>query len=249
MDVNELGTLLKEYCAKYKIPELYIISILDDQKVLPMIRGKATEYNAFLLLLETLNSAEWSVEKLNLNAQSGIHDEDVSVTHKRTGVIIKVECKNATRGSMMYSARARIKVPHFKVKCHKSRSDISKAETTNDRYFDTDFDIILTNLSNAIIEGATFTESFVLINRPDVIAALVDHYALESPTFTELFNATYNDWRCAKSTSISQDHVIPRTPSVLLKDDPTWKPINRIEELLLEIVNERLRQRKSVSRR
>ena len=134
MDALELGRQMLEYCRKYKIPQDYVMDILNDQKVMPMIRGKATEYAVELLLRDILPAREWVVAKLNLNAQSGTHDEDVTVTHQRTGIIIKVECKNAVRGSFKYSTRARIKEPFCTVKCHRSRSDLSKASTTNDRY-------------------------------------------------------------------------------------------------------------------
>lgn len=93
MDAQELGMQMLEYCRKFKIPQDYVMDILNDQKVVPMIRGKATEYAVEILLKDTLNAREWVVAKLNLNAQSGTHDEDVTVTHQRTGIIIKVECK------------------------------------------------------------------------------------------------------------------------------------------------------------
>ena len=43
-------TSITEYCATYNIPKDNLLDILEDQKVLPMIRGKATEYigTAFL---------------------------------------------------------------------------------------------------------------------------------------------------------------------------------------------------------
>lgn len=46
----------------------YLFAILEDQKVTPMIRGKAMEYNAYVLLEAGLPKAVWSVQKLNLNA-------------------------------------------------------------------------------------------------------------------------------------------------------------------------------------
>jgi len=79
------------------------------------------------LLNSLLDHSEWSVQKLNLLPSPGISDEDISITHLRTGKIIKVESKNAVRGSISTGKRARIhKVPHFKVKCHRSRSNLKK---------------------------------------------------------------------------------------------------------------------------
>src|ERR1035437_1927678 len=91
----KLADDLLNYCKKFNISLDYLFEILEDQKVTPMIRGKAMEFNAFLLLNEILPHSEWSVQKLNLNAQTGQHDEDISITHRRTGTILKVESKSA----------------------------------------------------------------------------------------------------------------------------------------------------------
>lgn len=233
MTSKEIGEKILEYCDNYKIPEQYLIDILIDQKVVPMIRGKATEYAVLLLLQKILNSHEWSVAKLNLNAQTGIHDEDVTITHQRTGIIIKVECKNAVRGSFKYSNRARFShEPFCSIKCHKSRSDLRKAKTTNDRYLVGDFDIIVSNLSNAVIEGATYTEKFELLNNEKVIEKLAKYYNCNT-TYDDIFNASYNDWRFAMAEEIAENGVIPRTPKVLLENDPRWHPITELEEYLL----------------
>ena len=245
MNAQELGEALLHYCNTFKVPKEYIIDILNDQKVVPMIRGKATEYDVFLLLQRVLNPHEWSVAKLNLNAQNGMHDEDVTVTHQRTGIIIKVECKNATRGSMKFSSRARIKEPFCTIKCHKSRSDLSKADTTNDRYLLGDFDVVISNLSNAVIAGSTYSENFELIADEATKEKLAEYYGTPIE-FQPIFDAAYNDWRFAMATDIAEDGVIPRTPSVMLQNDPVWHPITRIEEFLLQFTREnrgRMRRR------
>lgn len=41
MDAQELGMQMLEYCRKFKIPQDYVMDILNDQKVVPMIRGVA----------------------------------------------------------------------------------------------------------------------------------------------------------------------------------------------------------------
>lgn len=238
MDATTLGQLLLNYCNTFKIPKEYLMDILIDQKVVPMIRGKATEYATYLLLKECLNPHEWSVAKLNLNAQTTTHDEDVTITHQRTGIIIKVECKNAVRGSFKYSQRSRFShEPYCSIKCHKSRSDLSKAETTNDRYLVGDFDIIVSNLSNAVIAGATYSENFELIDDTPLIEKLCQYYNCDA-TYEELFNATYNDWRFAMAEDIAEEGVIPRTPKVLLQSDSQWHPISDLETYLLKFTKD-----------
>lgn len=247
---EKLGKDLYTYCNNYKVPVQYVFEILNDQKVVPMIRGKATEYNVYILLAELLNPREWSVDKLNLNPQPGTDDEDISITHKRTGIIIKIECKNAVRASMSSGKRARfIKVPHCKIKCHKSRSNTKKLDSGNDKYTVDSFDIIISNLSNAIIKPASIDENFELLDDKDLISALCEKYGVEN-NFSSLFDATAEDWRYVNTQKIAEGNFIPRTPSVLLNDDPEWKPIKYIESDLLEIVKQKLSIKKqTLSRR
>lgn len=82
-ELQEFGKRIMNFCNKYYIPCDFLFEILEDQKVIPMIRGKAMEYNAFLLLDKILPKSVWSVQKLNLNPQPGVYDEDTSVTHRR----------------------------------------------------------------------------------------------------------------------------------------------------------------------
>ena len=89
---------IREYCNTYNIPQENLLDILEDQKVLPMIRGKATEYIGAVILRQTLDERDWLVEKLNLNPQTNTYDEDISITYRRTGRRLKTETKNAVRG-------------------------------------------------------------------------------------------------------------------------------------------------------
>lgn len=86
-ELKKFGERIVDYCAKFDVPIQFLFQILEDQKVTPMIRGKAMEYNAFLLLQSLLNPDVWIVEKLNLNPQPGSEDEDISAKHRRTGEI------------------------------------------------------------------------------------------------------------------------------------------------------------------
>ncbi len=93
------------------------MDILEDQKVLPMIRGKANEYVAKIVLERNLDR-NWRVQKLNLNPQPSRADEDLAITHARTGIRLRVEAKSAARGTFKLGTKnTRIKTPHFKVKC------------------------------------------------------------------------------------------------------------------------------------
>jgi hypothetical protein len=181
-DADELGKELIRYCEKYYIPTDKILEILNDQKVLPMIRGKGTEYNAHLAIQQALNPREWTTQKLNLSAQTGTADQDISVTYRRTGGLLTVETKSAVRGSFRSGqGRTRIAKPHFHVKCHRSRSNISLAKTSNDRYHYTSFDIVIVNLLNSLYVGNTIGEEFEIV--PNEALAVLFDYCLVSMIF------------------------------------------------------------------
>ncbi|MCY3859274.1 MAG: hypothetical protein OXG25_10265 [Gammaproteobacteria bacterium] len=211
---------IREYCDTYNIPRENLLDILEDQKVLPMIRGKATEYIGAAVLKQVLDPRDWSVDKLNLNPQPGSYDEDVSLTYKRTGDRLKAETKNAVRGSFsLGKPRGRFKVPHFRVKCHKSRSHLTKA--TNDRYEVGDFDVLLCNVSNAVFRGRAMERGLPFIEDSEGIEWLRNHYGVQDDD--ALRRATYDDWRvCLPVTIALDDGTLPRSPTVLMEDDPNW---------------------------
>ena len=47
-ELINLAQRLIAYCKKFNVPVEHIFDILEDQKVTPMIRGKAMEYNLTL---------------------------------------------------------------------------------------------------------------------------------------------------------------------------------------------------------
>lgn len=191
-DYKLLGKELEAYCKKYYIRLEDFFSILNDQKVIPMLRGKAAEYDVFFALRQILPSQAWTVNKLNLNAQPGTNDHDIDVIHRRTGIHIIVETKSAVRGSMTTGKRTRKhKVPHFNVKCHHSRSN--KSLSYNDHYLVTDFDVIVATPTNAIFEGGTVGEEFELVSEPGLLEILYTHYSVSD--IPSLIDATNKDLR------------------------------------------------------
>ncbi len=250
--INDDKIILAEklllYCKKFNVPLDFLFEILEDQKVTPMIRGKAMEYNAFLLLDKILAKATWSVQKLNLNAQTGTYDEDISITHRRTGVILKVESKSTVRGSISDGQRSRnLKVPHFLVKSHRSRSNIKLAGSSNDRYSVDSFDVLITNTSNSIFEGNTVGEHLEVVHNSATKDMLYKFYKVKSDE--ELISACENDWRFVIPKDIAVDGFIPRTPYVKLSNDENWKPLSTLEERLLEVVDGKRKSTKVTRRK
>jgi hypothetical protein len=244
----KLADKILKYGKKFNLPIEFLFEILEDQKVTPMIRGKAMEYNAFLLLEKILPRSTWSVQKLNLNAQSGTYDEDISITHRRTGVILKVESKSAVRGSIRDGKRSRnLKVPHFLVKSHRSRSNIKLAGSSNDRYSEDSFDILITNTLNAIFQGNTVGEYLEVIHDESLKKLLYTFYSVSSDE--HLITACEDDWRYCIPKDIAIDGFIPRTPYVKLENDTNWKPLSKIEGRLLEVVEVKRRSNQTTRRK
>ena len=235
-DILRIYTGITEYCHTYNIPRENLLDILEDQKVLPMIRGKATEYVGAAFLKKSLNPREWSVDKLNLNPQSGKTDEDVSVTFRRTGRRLKAETKNAVRGCFRLYRRKK-PLPHFTVKCHKSRSNLKRQSTTNDRYLVGEFDLLLCNVSNALFKGKSLQPGLPLIDDPESVQWLKEFYTVDSDD--ALIRKAYDDWRlCLPSSIADDDGVIPRTPMVLMAGDPNWFSVDQLTPKLINLISE-----------
>ena len=238
-ELKIFGEKIVAYCDKFDVPLNFLFRILEDQKVTPMIRGKAMEYNAYLFLKNLLNPNVWDVTKLNLNPQPGTDDEDISITHLKTGIRLKAESKSAVRGSMTDGVRGRVlkDIPHFNVKCHRSRSNKSLA--TNDAYSADSFDVLITNPQNAIYKKGTVGEDFEMVGGQNLMEILATFYTVTSDK--DLVKACYADWRFCIPTDIAVNNFIPRAPLVRLKDDPIWKPLNSVEARLNDLVQNRVR--------
>lgn len=234
-DAYRVYDSITEYCETYNIPRDHLLDILEDQKVLPMIRGKATEYIGAIVLRRTLDPREWMVEKLNLNPQPGHRDEDISVTFRRTGTRLKAETKSAVRGGFRLRTHV-TPVPHFRVKCHKSRSNFTKEY--NDRYLATEFDLLLSNVSNAIFRSKALVRGLPLIDNPEAVAWLKDRYG--ATTDQELRRAAYDDWRACLPTDLAgEDGTIPRTPVIRMGNDPNWFRLDKLGQRLMSVIDQR----------
>jgi hypothetical protein len=150
-----------EFCNKYNIPLFYLAETMYEPKVVPMIRGKAFEFSAMIILQEILSKDEWEVSKPVMNAQIGFHDIDVRVFHKPTEKVVCVECKLAKKGGYRLFADGHSEI---RVKCMRSRT-LGPAKVKelapkfgikeyvlaihNDQYLPEDFDIVISSIGNA----------------------------------------------------------------------------------------------------
>jgi hypothetical protein len=165
-------TEIVEYCGEYNIPAHYLVDTLYEPKVVPMIRGMAFEFSVMIALKKVLPKSRWKVEKVPMNAQRGLNDIDVLVTHKASGKKISVECKLAKKESFRTFSDGHIEL---RVKCMRSRTlgpamvklvapKIRIPEKAlavhNDQYLPGDFDVLITSIGNAFYRTYEQTNKF-----------------------------------------------------------------------------------------
>ncbi|PJF39944.1 MAG: restriction endonuclease [Phototrophicales bacterium] len=163
---------LEQFCEKYNIPLDFLAETLNEPKVVPMIRGKAFEFSVMLALQHVLPQDEFTIEKNPMNAQRGIHDEDVLVIHKPSGSLIRVECKLAAKGRFAHQKDGSNEI---RVKCMRSRTlgaemvknlapqwGVSEdlLSIHNDQYLPHDFDVVVTSIGNAFYVTNENTQQF-----------------------------------------------------------------------------------------
>jgi hypothetical protein len=153
-----------KFCKKYNIPLEYLADTLNEPKVIPMIRGKAFEFSVYQKLQGILDSATWEVQKNVMNAQLGIHDEDVTVKHISSDQTFGGECKLAGKGRYKINKDGSVQI---NIKCMRSRTlgpemvkklapkyGIEEAVLAihNDQYLPSDFDMVITSIGNAFYQ-------------------------------------------------------------------------------------------------
>lgn len=163
---------ITQYCDDYNIPLEFLSDTLYEPKVVPMIRGKAFEFNVMLRLHGILDQSVWLVRKEMLNAQLGSNDVDVEIVHLPTGKMISAECKLAKKESVRISPNAGVEI---RVKCMRSRTlgaskvkDLApkygvtekSLQIHNDQYLPHDFDIVITSIGNAFYRTNNETHLF-----------------------------------------------------------------------------------------
>lgn len=152
---------IQQYCKRYDIAIKYLLEVISDLKVIPMIRGKSFEFSVSDLLKSKL-SRDWRVKNLNINAQQGTHDVDVQITRILDKKKIRVECKLTKNDSFQINQDN----AEIRVKCMRSRTFSDNPAATRmathygvdraqllihaDSYREQDFDFVITSLGNSM---------------------------------------------------------------------------------------------------
>lgn len=120
-------------------------------------------------------------------------------------------------------------------------------KATNDRYLVGEFDLLVTNTSNALYQEKT-DDYLELLNDQGMIDILMKYYRVSSES--ELIESCNNDWRFAIPYQIADENgVIPRTPYVALDNDEYWFAVEKLDEQLKEIVALKKQERRNKKRK
>ena len=149
MTSSEWEQKLKQFCDRYNLEIEYLADVLNDPKVVPMIRGKSFEFTVKKYLSRILSN-KYAVINPRLNDQTGLQDIDVAIINNET-----------SKGSFRANYRGN---PYLKVKCMRARTlgeeaAKQRAKATgisfnllkihNDKYTPDEFDFVVTSIANA----------------------------------------------------------------------------------------------------
>lgn len=246
---------IEQFCSHYDLSIQYLTEILNDPKVIPMIRGKSFEFTVQDYLSNIL-SQDYEVSNPRLNSQSSFHDIDVSIINKHTQKEYSAECKLAKKGSF----RNRLE-PSIQVKCMRSRTlgeaaAEQKARTIgidspillihNDQYVSSDFNLVITSIANAFFEtdemglfvwspsaeAKLFLTKLGISNQQE---AFLTMYVARSQDLTA---NEINKIKCSRKKCEDDNcNFIPNYPTIHFDSEtgqpkPPWYPIEQIEKLL-----------------
>lgn len=155
---------LTEYCQEHGLDFSSLGDVLNEPKVVPMIRGIGYEYVILNYLKDLLkDDKQFIAGKTIVNSQRTVKGSDVEVLDRQSKKVIRLECKLAANGSFSIGTRTN-NFPHCKVKIMRSRtlgdemikrvadegeSTVEQLTAHKDSYLSNSFDFVITNLRNA----------------------------------------------------------------------------------------------------
>lgn len=161
---NEVVLKLKAYCYEHGLDFLTLADVLNEPKVVPMVRGIGYEHVVTSYLRKLFeNDERFLAGKTIVNSQLTVKGSDSEIYDKEKNSNIRLECKLAANGSFSLSTRDR-NYAHCKIKIMRSRtlgdemikrvaangeSTVEELTAHKDSYLPTYFDYVITNLRNA----------------------------------------------------------------------------------------------------
>lgn len=252
---------LVKFSQCYDLEIEYITEILNDPKVIPMIRGKSFEFTVKKYIVELLPKT-YEITNPRLNAQTGMQDVDVLIINQQTNQKYTLECKLASKGSFHPNTKGN---PWLAVKCMRSRTLGDEAaqqranttglayelwKTHTDQYRQEDFDFVVTSMANTFYQT---NEHNLYVWNPDEQAQLfLNKLGInnQQQAFNKMFIARSKDLiatennqikyqtKCTrKKCSNSNCGFIPNYPKIFFDMNtgnplPPWFPLDQLESLL-----------------
>jgi hypothetical protein len=246
---------IKEYCENHGISYESLIDILNEPKVVPMIRGIGFEYTVLPILKKQLDSKLFSVDKPIINAQLGKPDIDIRIKHNQSGKKYSCECKLAKNNSFKTKSR-NFNKPHVSIKVMRSRTlgeemikNIAKKENISplylsqhkDSYLYKHFQFVITNLRNAFYK--TIGDKFVFSPTEEELDFLYkftnentiedvddflkwNNFFIESKFLTPKYSR--KDCRKRECERGNECIFIPNYPIFDLSSSSPWRTLNEI---------------------
>ena len=155
---------LKDYCNEHGLDFEMLAEVLNEPKVVPMVRGIGYEYVVINYLSKLLlGDTRFAAGKTIVNSQLTVKGSDAEIFDKQTNKLIRLECKLAANGSFSLGTKGN-SFPHCKIKIMRSRTlgeemirrvaengvaTIEELTAHKDSYLPDGFDFVITNLRNA----------------------------------------------------------------------------------------------------
>ncbi len=212
---------LQAVCEKYAISPEHLDYILEDPKVIPMIRGKAFEFAARDRIASLLPSNSYKVTNPFINPQAGSEKLDVEIRRTSDGKVIRIECKLAKKGDFSFKTRTyksfvKQTLYRIRVKCMRSRTLGEKAAEVmakrtgrtkedhlihSDQYLPKDFDFVVTTIANAFFQ--TDDEGYFVWQPGTEAEHFLSLIGVNNPTtaFDKMYVARSHDVRVALENS------------------------------------------------
>jgi transcriptional regulator with XRE-family HTH domain len=250
---------IEQFCEEYSINPIWLVDILRDPKVIPMIRGKAFGFLVKDKLERILAKSLYSISNPFLNPQSGTDKADVKIQREADTKVFLVECKLTQQGE--FKVLPKQNSYRLRVKCMRSRTLGEEAAARmsvktgrsmadhfvhSDQYLPSEFDFVVTSIANAFYE--TDHDGAFIWNPPEGADLFFESLGIKTANdaYAKVFVALSSDLAahsenqvlCSRKTCDNKSACgfIPNYPYIyfdhLGQVQHPWFPLEKIETLL-----------------
>jgi len=257
MDEDKIIKKIIEYCNEHGLDFNTLPLLINEPKLVPMMRGIGFEYVIQNKLNEILSyNSKYEIIKPNINAQHTLPDIDILIKDNDNGKSYKLECKLAKNNSFnLKKENCKIKVMRSRTLGDKMIEETAKKEKLSidyisahkDSYLFNKFDFVVTNLRNAFyrttedgkykfnpsIEEVDYLKDYFKLKSFDEInkKLLKTHFFINSKDLI----AKDNDLICGRKNCPKKNECefVPNYPLFSFnKNEAKWKDLNLIFENL-----------------